>query len=1017
MAIVLNLLLVIFGAIGYTFLGVREFPSVDPPIITVTTSYKGANPDIIESQITEPLEKAINGIAGIRTISSSSNQGSSRITVEFDLGEDLDAAANDVRDKVSQALRSLPDDIDGPPVVSKADANSDAIISMQIQSDTRTQLEVNDYATNVVLERIQTIPGVSSVQIWGEKRYAMRLWLDPIRMGAYQISPVEVLRALEAQNIELPAGKVSGIQTELTLKTQGRLSDPEAFNRLIVAERNGELVRFEDIGHAELGPERDETILKESGVPMVALAMVPLPGSNYIDIADEFYRRYDRLKKEVPDDIRLDIALDSTVFIRQSIEEVGETLLIAFILVVLIIYLFFRNWKIALRPLIDIPVSLISTFFIMYLMGFSINVLTLLAIVLATGLVVDDGIVVTENIYKKLEQGMNRYRAAREGAEEIYFAVIATSVTLAFVFLPIIFLQGFVGRLFREFGVVIAAAVLISSFVSLTLTPILNVWLTSKTPKAPSKFYQWSAPFFEAMDRFYRGSLRSFMQKSWLVFPLLGITGLGTALLYQSLPQELAPSEDRSNLRVIVSAPEGVSYEYMYDYMDELVQVAMDSVPEHTVVLSVTSPGFFGSGAPNTGFMRVRLVPPNERERSQNEIAGALFQDFSTLTGGRAFVVQEQTISTGQRLGRSIQFVLQNNSFEKLRAVLPEFMEAAQNSGVLVGVDSELKFNKPEMELSIDRDKAASMGVRVADINEALQLSFSGRRFGYFTLNGRQYEVIGQVALNNRDNPDDVRKVFVPNNTGEMVSLDQLIRMEEVTNPPQLYHYNRYKSAKIEADLAPGYALKDGIQVLESIADSLLDESFSTELSGASRDFQESSDNTLFAFLFALVLVYLVLAIQFESFKDPLVIMLTVPLALFGALFSLWAFGYTINIFSQIGIIMLIGLVTKNGILIVEFANQLRLKKDMEKIDAVIEAATMRLRPILMTSLATALGALPIALALGAGAQSRKPLGMAIIGGIMFSLILTLYVVPAMYAYLSGKKVKNPEKLPDEAEA
>lgn len=1007
LAIVMNVIIVLFGAIGFKYLGVREYPSIDPPVITVRTNYTGANADVIESQVTEPLEKAINGVEGIRSISSSSNQGSSIITVEFNIGSNLEAAANDVRDKVSQAVRQLPQDIDAPPVVTKADANSDAIISMTVQSNTRNQLQVSDYASNVLLEKLQTIPGVSTVQIWGEKKYAMRLWVDPMKLAAYNLTFTDIQNALNKENVELPAGKVYGNNTELTVKTFGRLTTEDDFQDLIIKSGNNQEVRLRDVASAVLGPENEETILKESGIPMVALAITPQPGSNYVEIADEFYKRYEQIKKEVPEDIKLDIALDQTIFIKRSILEVGETLAIAFALVVLIIFLFFRDWLIAVRPLIDIPVSLIGAFFIMYISGFTINVLTLLAIVLATGLVVDDGIVVTENIFKKLEAGLDKHRAAREGSEEIFFAVIATSITLAVVFLPIIFLEGFVGSLFREFGVVIAGAVLISAFVSLTLTPVLNVLLTKKENKR-TKFYEWSEPFYKNLDEGYRQSLETFMRKRWLAFPILALCIVFIVWIGGSLQSELAPMEDRGAFRLSVSTPEGTSFDYMDNYMNKLVTFMTDSVPEGEIVLSVTAPGFSGSGSVNSGFVRMRLADLDKRERSQQEIVDYVSQKAGKFNEGKAFAIQDQTISTGggARFGLPVQFVIQNLDFNKIKEKLPLFLEEAAKDPTFMGTDVNLKFNKPELEVIINRLKANELGVSVLDISQTLQLALSGRRLGYFIMNGKQYQVIGQVDRDNRDEPLDLKSFFVRNSKGQLIQLDNLVTINEQSNPPQLYHYNRYKSATVSASLAPGKTIGDGVAAMQAIADRVLDESFNTDLSGASRDFAESSSNIMFAFVLALVLIFLILAAQFESFVDPLIIMFTVPLAIAGAVLSLWMFNQTLNIFSQIGIIMLIGLVTKNGILIVEFANHKR-KEGEGKLPAVIDAAAMRLRPILMTSLATALGALPIALALGAGAQSRIPLGIVIIGGIMFSLLLTLYVIPAMYSYMSRTPKNN----------
>jgi multidrug efflux pump len=1009
LAIVMNIIIVLFGVIGFRFLGVRDYPAIDPPNISVRTSYPGANADIIESQITEPIEKAINGIAGVKNLTSSSSQGSSSITVEFELGYNLEEAANDVRDKVSQAVRSLPSDLDAPPVVTKADASSDFIISMTIQSETRNPLQLTEYATNNFVERIQTIPGVSSVNIWGEKRYAMRIWFEPEKMLSYNITARDIQTALARENVELPSGKISGNTTELSVRTFGRLDTEEEFSNLIVKNIGGRDIKLSDVATVVLGPENEETVLKESGIPMIGLAVSPQPGTNYIAIADEFYKRFEQLKKEIPADIKIQMSTDQTVFIRNSISEVQETLVLAFALVVLIIFLFFRDWIVAIRPLIDIPVSLIGAFFIMYLSGFTINVLTLLAIVLATGLVVDDGIVVTENIFKKMEQGMDKYRAAREGSKEIYFAVIATSITLAVVFLPIIFLQGFTGRLFREFGIVVAGAVLISAFVSLTLTPVLNVYLTRKGGASHGWFYRVTEPFFHGMENGYNRLLKSFMKVRWAAIAIVLFCVMMTYYIWNNLQSELAPLEDRSQFRLQVTAAEGTSFDAMEKNMDRLSYLIEDSVPEKQVAVAVTAPGFTGSGSVNTGFVRVLLVPPTQRNRSQQQVVDAISKNLPKYNEVRAFAIQEQTISVNRRGGLPVQFVLQNNNFEKLRSVLPKFIEEANKSNVFAGVDADLKFNKPELKVNIDRLKASELGISVGDISELLQISLSNRRLGYFIRDGKQYQVMGQVLRNDRDDPTDLKNLYVRNAAGQMFSLDQFVSFSEETTPPTLYHFNRYKSATVSAGLAPGKTIGDGIEEMQRISDKLLDESFTTALSGTSRDFAESSGNTLFAFVLALILIYLVLAAQFESFVDPLVIMFTVPLAIAGAVLSLWLFDQTINIFSQIGMIMLIGLVTKNGILIVEFANQ-KKHKGMLKKEAVIEAATMRLRPILMTSLAMSLGALPLALSLGAASTSRIPLGIVIVGGIMFSLVLTLFVIPAMYSFLSSKKIKVHEE-------
>lgn len=999
LATVMSIILVIFGVIGFTRLGVRDYPVIDPPSISVRTSYSGANADIVESQITEPLEKIINGIAGIRNISSSSSVGVSSIDIEFELGVDLEAAANDVRDKVSQAGRNLPQDLTSPPVVSKANANRDAIISMTVQSSTKNPLELTEYATNNLVERLQTIPGVSSIQIWGERKYAMRIWIDPTKLSAYGLTALDIQDALNRENVELPSGKIAGTSTELTVRTFGRLFTEEEFNNVIIRSGPTGDIRLKDVGQAMLGPENEETVLRESNVTMVGLAIVPLPGANFVAIADDFYKRMEQIEGEVPADIKLDIAMDQTVFIKRSITEVEETLLIAIVLVVLVIYFFFRDWRIAIRPMIDIPVALISTFFIMYFSGFSINVLTMLGIVLATGLVVDDGIVVTENIYKKLEQGMNKYKAALEGSKEIFFAVISTSVTLAIVFLPILFLQGFVGRLFREFGIVIASAVLISAFVSLTLTPVLSVRLT-RDDRQHSWFYRVTEPFFSGMEKGYRRWLASFMRVRWVSFIIIAVC-LGVAgYIGATIQSELAPKEDRSQFRIRMSAPEGTSYDYMDQYVQSMVNFIMDSIPEYRIALSVTSPGFSGAGSANSGFVRVTLSDPAHRERSQSEIADAVSRNLGRFPQGRSFVSEEETIQVTRSGGLPIQYVLQNNNFEKIKEVLPEFLARAEDHPVLQTVDVNLKFNKPELRVEINRLKATQLGISVQDIARTLQLAYSNLRFGYFTKEGKQYEVIGQVDRINRDDPDDLKRLYVRTRSGELISIDNVVSVEESTTPPALYHFNRYRSATVSAALAPGYTIGDGIEAMEEIGAEVLDETFTTSLAGVSRDFAESSSNTSFAFVLAIVLVYLVLAAQFESFIDPLTILLTVPLAVAGAFLSLWLFGQTLNIFSQIGMIMLIGLVTKNGILIVEFANQKR-ESGLAKMEAVLEASRLRLRPILMTSLTMVLGTLPIAVSFGAASTSRQPLGIVVVGGVLFSLVLTLFVIPAMYSYLS----------------
>ena len=1002
---VMSLVIVLFGIIGFTYLGVREFPSVDPPIITVTTNYPGANADIIESQITERLEEAISEVQGIRTLTSISSDGRSTITVEFNLSMNLDNAANDIRDKVSGAIRNLPQDAD-PPIVAKSDADAETIFSLTVQSETKSLLELTEFGNNVFKEQLQTIQGISKIYIWGEKKYAMKLLFEPLKMAGLGITASDVRSALNNQNVELPSGRIEGETVELTIRTYGRLITEDDFNNLIIDQRNGNTIRLKDIGVAELRPENERTLLRgNKGEPMIGIAVQPQPGSNYIEIVDEIYKRVGHIQKDLPPDIRLGIALDSTINIRKSISEVKTTIIIAFLLVLLVIFLFLRDWRTTMIPVITIPISLIGSFFVMYIMDFSINILTLLGIVLATGLVVDDAIVVMENIYSKIEKGVRSKKAAQEGLKEIIFAVISTTITLVAVFLPVIFLEGLTGRLFREFGIVVVGAVIISSFISLTLTPMMSARVLKKK-KRKSKFYRASEHFFTKLIKGYSNSLSRYMRRAWLSFVYILLTGIIIVIVGGSLQSELAPKEDKGRLRIMTTAPEGTSFERMDDFQKELIDLT-DTIPEKTHLLSVTSPGFGASISTNKGFVRLTLSPKSEREKSQNELANELTEHLKKYNFAKAFVTQEETIGGGRMSGLPVQYVLQATTLKKLEEILPTFIEKANQDPIFQVVDVNLKFNKPELQVIIDRDKAKNVGVNVLDIAEAMQLYFSGQRFGYFIMRGKQYEVIGQAKKKYRNEPFDLKQVHVRNINGDLIPLDNLVTVSDASSPPQLFRYNRYVSATISASTIPGKTIGDGINAMDKIANEVLDETYTTSLAGTSKEFMESSSSLFFAFFLALVLVYLVLAAQFESFLDPLIIMFTVPLALAGALLTLWLFDHTLNIFSEIGIIILIGIVTKNGILIVEFANQ-RKKAGYSIQEAIIDAASQRFRPILMTSFATILGALPIALAIGDAATSRVPMGMAIIGGLAFSLILTLYVIPGLYIYFT-RPIKEKE--------
>lgn len=1013
LTIVMSCVVILFGVIGFTRLGVREFPNVDPAVITVNTSYTGANSAVIDSQITERLEDAISGVPGIRTINSTSRDGQSIISIEFGLETDIETAANDVRDKVAGAVGALPQDAN-PPVVSKADSDATPIIVLNISSNSRDLLQLSDIANKVFKERLQTISGVSDIRIFGEKRYAMRLWMDPDRLAAYQLTPMDVRRALDKDNIELPSGRIEGNDVELAVRMMSRLEKTEEFNNLIIREQNGQFVRFSDIGRAELGPENERQSSRGFAGYRVAIAVVPQPGSNHIAIADEFFRRVEQIKKDLASDMELNIGFDTTRYIRTSIEEVEESIAIAFGLVVLIIFLFLRDWRTTIIPVFAIPISLIGSFFIMYLAGFSINVLTLLGLVLAIGLVVDDAIVMLENIYSKIESGMNVLEAGIKGSHEVFFAIISTTVALITVFMPIIFLQGLTGRLFKEFGFVIGGSVMISAFIALTLTPMLSTRMIKGCSTSDGGRHNWfynkTEPFFVGIIGKYESSLNIFLKIRWIgLISIIVAAGLAW-FLFGIIPQELAPLEDRSRLRMTSTAPEGTSFERMDDYMGRIVDMVRKDVPEAESVMANTS-GF--AGGANSGATTIALSPPSQRKRTQQEIADALSGSTRKLNDARTIVVQEQTIAIGgggARFSLPIQFVIQSPNFAQLKEVIPRFLEEANKNPVFSVADVNLKFNKPELVVSVDRLRAHSMGVSISDIAQTLQSAFSGQRYGFFIKDGKQYQVIGQLYRENRNEPLDLASIFVKSSSGQLIQLDNLVTLTEQANPPQLYRFNRYISATISAGLTSGHTVGDGIEAMNQIAGKTLNESFTTSLTGAARDFAESSSSLMFVFILALLLTYMILAAQFESFRDPFVIMLTVPLASAGALLSLWYFNQTLNIFSQIGIIMLIGLVTKNGILIVEFANQ-RKETGLSAMDAVKGASAARFRPILMTSLSTVLGILPIAMGFGSGSQSRMSMGIAIVGGMIFSSALTLYAIPAMYSYISKEQHALPSSL------
>lgn len=1014
---VMSVVLILFGIVGYTFLGTREYPVTDSPIVMVTTVYPGASADIIASQVTKPLEEAIAEANGIRALSSVSREQVSIITVEFNLDTDLEAAANDVRDKVSKSRQQLPADIE-PTVVEKAGPN-DLLVFLTVQSETKTLEDVTDFVNINIKEKLQSIPGVRLVDSYAGRKRAMRLRMDPLKLASYGLTPLDVQNALQRENVDLPSGRIEGDHTEVTLRTEGRLVTEDDFNNMIIVQKDGALVRFKDIGNAIMSSQNERTaMIVGSGQTArygVGTGVNPQRGANSLAIVEEFKNRFDDIVRTAPKDYQISLGKDFTVPVRNSLSEVEETLFLAFVLVAFIIFVFLRDWRSTLIPLVAIPVSIISAFFIMYLAGFSINVLTLLALVLAIGLVVDDAIVVLENIYSKIEKGMNPVTAARKGSDEIYFAVISTTITLAAVFLPILFLGGITGKLFKEFAIVVAGSVLISAFVALTLSPMMSAYLL-KANASHGWLYRRTEPWFVALNNAYERSLHQFFRFRWVGFLVIAASFAIAALLLKRLPSELAPLEDRSMVGLAVIAPEGTSYESMEQTMKEINNFVTDSIPDlnnnRTYAAIAASVGTLVQPV-NLGFQWVFLKDPHERTSGMTQqqvyeklvAASARFRDVVIIP------IQIPTIG-GFSSSQPLEYIIQTPDLDSLIAVMPRIMGEVYGSKKLSFPNPDFKVNRPEIGITIDRQRAAQLGISTREIGQTLQLALSGRRYGYFIYNDRQYEVIGQLHRSERSAPADLQSLFVRAGNSEMVSLDNLVAMKESVSPPAIYRYNQSYSATISSTPAPGVSLGEAIGEMDEIAKRTLPAGFTTALAGQSRDYSESSASLIFAFVFAIVLIYLVLAAQFESLIDPFIILLTVPMALTGAVISLWITDQSINVFSQIGIIMLIGLITKNGILIVEFANQ-RKEDGLSVRDAVLSAAVSRFRPILMTTLAMIFGTLPIALSLGTSSGSRTSLGIAVVGGLVFAGILTLYVIPAVYSYFSRPYVRKAEEHPE----
>lgn len=996
LATVMSLLVVLVGIVSYQRLTVREYPNIDEPVVTVETDYPGATAEIIESEVTQPLEESLAGIEGIDFITSTSRPERSQITVKFRLSREADAAANDVRDRVSRVRGVLPDEID-EPVIQKTEADAEPIIFLAFSGDRQTPLEISDYADRFVKDRLQTLPGVANVQIFGERRYAMRIWLEPARLAAYGLTPQEVEDALRRQNVEIPSGRIESREREFTVLSDTGMRTPEEFDNLILSREDGYLVRLKDVGRAELGAEEERRIARFMGETAVALGVVKQATANPLDVSTAVRGMLPVIEDALPEGMQVNVAYDSSIFIERSIENVFTTIGEAVVLVVLVIFLFLRNLRAVLVPLVTIPVSLVGAFAVMFALGFSVNTLTLLALVLAIGLVVDDAIVMLENIFRHVEDGMTPVQAAFKGSREIAFAVLAMTLTLAAVFVPIGFMEGRTGRLFTEFAWTLAGAVLVSGFVALTLSPMMCSRLL-RHEKKHSAIYNAFERGMEALETGYRRSLAVALRGRWLVVLLwVGVLGAAGGLFMQ-LKSELAPTEDRGTIVGIGVGPEGATLDYTDRYARQMEKV-FSSTPEVERFFVVTGYPTVSQIISFNG-----LKDWENRERSQQEVAAEMTPKlFGGIPGIMSFAVNPPSLGQSPT-DKPVQFVLMTSApYEDLQQWNDTFMAEIQGYPGLANLETDLKLNKPQLDVSVYRDKVADVGIDVATIGRTLETMLGGRQVTRFKRDGRQYDVIVQVEDADRTEPGDLTNIYVRGHGGAMVQLSNLVGVVETVAPKELNHFNQLRAATISASLAPGYALSDALTYLEEAADRTMPSAVAVDYKGPSREFKQSSAGIYVTFLLALGFIYLVLAAQFESFRDPFVIMLSVPLSMTGALLALWLTGQTLNVYSQIGLVTLVGLITKHGILIVEFANQLQ-QQGREKLEAVIEASVLRLRPILMTTGAMVLGAVPLAIAVGAGAEGRQSIGWVIVGGLLLGTLLTLFVVPAAYTLLGRRR-------------
>ncbi len=1003
LATVMSLVIVLFGIISFTQLPVREYPDIDPPVVSVVTMYRGASSNVVETEITDVLEEQFATLEGVKTIKSSSKEGGSVITIEFELSRDVNEAANDIRDRVSRIRGTLPAEIEDP-VISKVDANAQPIVWLALYSKTQSTLELSYFADRVLKEKIQRLPGVGNVFIGGERRYAMRVWIDPLRMAAHKLTTYDLETALRNENAEIPGGRVEGDKREFTVRTRGELVTPEEFGSIIVSQNGTSIVRLRDVAEVTVGAEDERTTARWNGEPAVGLGIVKQSKASTIDVAEQVNAALIELRQLLPQGVNLDVAYDSSEFIVESISEVQETLIIALLLVMFVVLAFLKSFRATIIPSLAIPISIIGALAAVYFAGFTINILTLLGFVLAIGLVVDDAIIVLENIYRHMELGKTRWQAAIDGSKEIGFAIIATTISLVAVFVPLAFLSGNVGRLFNEFGVAVAVAVLISGFVALTLTPMMSSQILRPLHGTGKGWASRSFDaFFEKLNNIYDRSVRLALRHRVLTVISAIVILIGGYFLFRALPSELVPIEDRGFGFGIIIAPEGATLEYTDSYVREVEKILLN-LPEREGLFTATGLGFEGPGTVTNSFLFLNLKARDQREKSQQQIVQELFPQLFSIPGVLAFVINPPSIAADLGSG-GVEYVLQADSYEELNEAVNIMMAEASQLGYLINLDTDLRLNKPQLDIHIDRERAAQLGISVSDIGGTLETFLGGRVVSDFKRGTKQYDVILQVKPEDRSTPDAIQNLYIRSNSG-LVQLANVVNVEKTVAPKELNHYNRIRSAIISASLVPGVALGQALDDLDRITQEKLPATIKRDYAGQSLEFKSSSTALYLMFLLALIFIYLVLSAQFESFIHPFTILLSVPLAVFGALLTLFIFNESLNIYSQIGLIMLIGLVTKNAILIVEFANQLE-EKGKSMIDAVIEASTIRLRPILMTSFATIFGILPIAIGLGAGGESRRPLGLVVVGGMLFSTFLTLIVVPVVYSLLSRSRKRN----------